>query len=221
MILSDTPLYSARIDRNGANLRSLIGTFVRYLPPNAHVSVFSKPETIAGWRNRVVINRDTGHNILVDRLLFDMSNGLSLAWPTEHRVVTQRYGARPEYYRRWGLAGHEGIDLRAPTGTKIVACASGNVSLVSSGGNYGNQVRIHHIINGRHITTVYAHLERILVKNGDAVMRGQQIGTADSTGNAQGSHLHLSLYEQDATANRLHRNNGYGGMLDPAPWLGM
>ena len=42
-------------------------------------------------------------------------------------VVTQRFGARPEVYRQWGLPGHEGIDLGARLNAPIYACAAGTV----------------------------------------------------------------------------------------------
>lgn len=100
-------------------------------------------------------------------------------------------------------------------GSQIFAAAAGVVSLVSSGGNYGNQVRIKSFVDGRNVTTVYAHLERALVAQGETVKRGQVIGLADSTGNSTGSHLHFGVRVEGVAPS------GYGGYSDPGPWLGV
>ncbi|HLA39404.1 MAG TPA: M23 family metallopeptidase, partial [Candidatus Glassbacteria bacterium] len=126
-----------------------------------------------------------------------------LAWPTEHRIVTQAFGARPEYYAQFGLPGHEGVDLRAPEGSRIHAAASGVVTRVESGNKaYGVSVRHSWNYQGETYECVYAHgvPGSVRVKVGDAVTVGQVLMLADSTGNAQGSHLHFSLKRVGATA---------------------
>jgi murein DD-endopeptidase MepM/ murein hydrolase activator NlpD len=113
--------------------------------------------------------------------------------PTSSNIVTQSFGVRPEYYEQFGLPGHEGVDFRANTGEKIMAVAPGvvaDVHPVESGSNYGIYVRVRHA--GSYETT-YAHLEEVLVDIGEPVTAGSIIGLADSTGNSNGSHLHLTL----------------------------
>jgi len=124
---------------------------------------------------------------------------IRLVWPTEYPVITQHFGRNPLYYGRFGLPGHEGIDIQAPHGSKIFACADGEVYLVESSGkgNYGNQVRIKHRDG---YATVYAHLLKPMVCTGDIVVAGQVIGLADNTGNSSGDHLHLTLKLEGATA---------------------
>ena len=56
---------------------------------------------------------------------------LALVWPTDFRVYTQKFGQRPEFYGKFGLPGHEGVDIRAPNGANVYACAEGVVTLVT------------------------------------------------------------------------------------------
>ncbi|MEZ4614263.1 MAG: NBR1-Ig-like domain-containing protein [Caldilineaceae bacterium] len=136
------------------------------------------------------------------------------AWPTETRVITQPFGVNAADYSPFGLAGHEGIDIAAATGSRIFAVASGVVKLVKTtpeGHNYGIHVRIQH---GPEYETIYAHLESASVTEGQTVAAGQVIGLADSTGNARGNHLHLSLKRRGANLP------GYpGDFIDPLPFL--
>lgn len=122
-------------------------------------------------------------------------------------IVTQSFGARSEYYRKFKvggvpLPGHEGIDFRAYIGDPILCVAGGIVSMVSEFGNYGYQVRIKHHRGEMVYESIYAHGERhsALVNVGDSVNAGQVIMRADSTGNVQGAHLHFTLKCQGATA---------------------
>ncbi|NBD35825.1 MAG: peptidoglycan DD-metalloendopeptidase family protein, partial [Chloroflexi bacterium] len=85
-----------------------------------------------------------------------------MRWPTEYGKITQEFGARPEFYQKFGLPGHEGVDFMAPEGSELYAVADGFVSDVRLDGNsdpngkpYGNQVRIQH--EGG-FTSIYAHL---------------------------------------------------------------
>ena len=54
--------------------------------------------------------------------------GFDVLWPTQYGSITQRFGDNPEAYRKFGLPGHEGIDLEAPEGTEIYAASDGFVS---------------------------------------------------------------------------------------------
>lgn len=125
-----------------------------------------------------------------------------LVWPTDYTVVTQAFGANPQIYRRYGMPGHEGVDIRAMTNTNVYACADGEVYDVYTHPRnhaYGIHIRIQHRDGYK---TVYAHLARAMVRRGDQVRAGQTIGLADSTGNSAGAHLHLSLKQDGATARK-------------------
>jgi murein DD-endopeptidase MepM/ murein hydrolase activator NlpD len=85
---------------------------------------------------------------------------------------------------------HEGIDFPAEPGTPIVAAASGRVVAAEWHPQYGKMTEIDH---GNGLVSRYAHASRILVKVGDLVVRGQQIGTVGSTGRSTGPHLHFEV----------------------------
>lgn len=136
------------------------------------------------------------------------------AWPTEVRQITQRFGENAKDYKPFGLAGHEGIDIVAETGTRIFAVAPGTVKMVkptAEGHNYGIHVRVQHHAG---YETIYAHLQSVAVQQNQQVAAGQLLGLADSTGNSTGSHLHLTLKRQGANLP------GYpAGIIDPMPFL--
>ncbi len=135
-------------------------------------------------------------------------------------IITQPFGARPEYYRQFSvggvpLPGHEGMDFRAYIGDQIFAVAGGIVSTVAEFGNYGYQVRIKHHRGETVYESIYAHGERhsARVNVGDSVNAGQLIMRADSTGNVQGAHLHFTLKCAGAT---LRGDTPYpGDIIDP------
>jgi murein DD-endopeptidase MepM/ murein hydrolase activator NlpD len=85
---------------------------------------------------------------------------------------------------------HQGVDLDAETGDDVYAAASGRVVYAGRQKGYGRIVIIDH---GRDISTVYAHLSKTLVKQGERVEAGQRIGKVGVSGNATGSHLHFEL----------------------------
>lgn len=105
-------------------------------------------------------------------------------WPTRG-VLTSGYGWR------WGRM-HKGIDIAAPTGTPIMAAASGVVITAGwNSGGYGNLVEIQHPDGS---VTLYAHNNRILVRQGQQVEQGQQIAEMGSTGYSTGPHCHFEVH---------------------------
>lgn len=144
-----------------------------------------------------------------------------MRWPTEFNRITQEFGVRPEFYQKFGLPGHEGLDFKAPEGSEVYAVADGFVSRVSLDGNsnpnkrpYGNQVRVQH---GNGFTSVYAHLSSVVVIEGQAVRAGQLIGLGGNSGNSFGAHLHLTLKKDGATGS----NETYFpyDIVNPRPYL--
>lgn len=85
---------------------------------------------------------------------------------------------------------HRGVDYAAPTGTPAFTVGDGVVEFAGVQGGYGNVVVIRH---GSNHTTLYAHLSRIQVRQGQSVTQGQVIGAVGSTGWSTGPHLHFEF----------------------------
>lgn len=114
--------------------------------------------------------------------------------------VTSAYGLR-RYLNKQPKNPHRGMDFRAPKGTVIKSVADGKVILVGDHYYAGNSVYIDH---GNGVVSMYFHLSKVSVKEGDTVKRGQLLGLSGSTGRATGAHLHLSIAV-------------LGKLVDPAP----
>lgn len=99
---------------------------------------------------------------------------------------------------------HSGLDFAGSLGQPVYACADGKVILAHKNFRlHGNVVAIDH---GQGVVSIYIHLQKIAVKEGDVVVAGEQIGNVGATGRANGPHLHLSLY-----VNKIATN--------PMPWF--
>lgn len=92
---------------------------------------------------------------------------------------------------------HTGTDIAASIGTKIVSATDGTVILASSEGDYGNHLKIQ--IND--VIIVYAHCNKLYVKEGDVITQGQEIAEVGNTGNTTGPHLHFEVRYQDRYVN--------------------
>ncbi len=85
---------------------------------------------------------------------------------------------------------HQGLDFRVPTGTEVAAVNSGRVILARPLFFEGDCIVIDH---GQGLLTLYLHLSKFLVKEGEDVSKGQPIGVSGGTGRATGPHLHLAV----------------------------
>ncbi len=135
------------------------------------------------------------------------SSSGQFAWPAAGSV-SSGYG-----YRSFDHGFHPGIDIAGAAGTPITAAADGVVFRAYRSSSYGNCVMISHVLGGRTYTTVYAHLSRIDVSDGQSVSRGQVIGAMGATGEAFGTHLHFELYVGRWTPPPHH------GTVDPLHYL--
>ena len=97
---------------------------------------------------------------------------------------------------------HKGIDFAAPRGTPIYATGNGKIKTIKSKRvGYGNQVVIDH---GFGFQTRYAHMKKILVKPGQEIQRGEQIGTVGNTGASTGPHVHYEVIKNNKVVNPIY-----------------
>ncbi|MEO1433248.1 MAG: M23 family metallopeptidase [Cyanobacteria bacterium J06632_19] len=126
--------------------------------------------------------------------------------PNGSRVSTI-YGVRRYYNGKFAKNYfHRGVDYAGGTNSPVIAPAAGRVALVGKVSQgfvvHGNIVGIDH---GQGVTSIYMHLNRINVKEGDMVKPGQLIGGVGTTGASTGPHLHWGWYVN-------------GQAVDPVPW---
>jgi murein DD-endopeptidase MepM/ murein hydrolase activator NlpD len=117
--------------------------------------------------------------------------------------VTSDYGYRSNPFGGYSSEFHPGIDLKGPYGDPIFATADGVIENSDWNGGYGNAVIINHEFG---YTTLYGHLSRVNVSDGERINAGDLIGFIGSTGRSTGPHLHYEI-----------RRNGED--IDPIPFL--
>lgn len=113
---------------------------------------------------------------------------LALIIPVKGRRAS-RFGLR-RFFNGEPRAPHAGLDVAVPRGTPVKASARGNVLAVGDYFFNGKTVFIDH---GNGLITMYCHLDRIDVKPGATVSKGQVIAHSGKTGRATGPHLHWSV----------------------------
>ena len=124
-------------------------------------------------------------------------SALPLANPAPGKPVTSLFGVRRDPFL--GTAAfHSGIDFRAAYGQTVRSTAVGKVVKAGRFGGYGNMVEIDH---GNGFSTRFAHLSRVLVRDGQQVAVGTVVGEAGSSGRSTGSHLHYEVRENGRAIN--------------------
>lgn len=140
--------------------------------------------------------------------------------------VTQAFGVNPTYYQRISkgqLKAHEGIDL-VPTNSDwriysfpYKGIVVKDIDMKERGGAYG----IHATVWYPEIKKafMYCHLSENYVYLNQELPPSFLIGKMGDTGNTDGAHLHLNMFEVSTAGIRLNGNNGYLGGLDPYSFL--
>lgn len=114
--------------------------------------------------------------------------------------ITSRFGGRSAP-TKGASTNHKGIDWGIPTGTSVMASASGRVSRAGWASGYGYVVYIDHP-DGRQ--TRYGHLSRVLVSVGQYVTQGERIALSGNTGRSTGPHLHFEMLIGGVQVNPLN-----------------
>ncbi|MGY5346476.1 peptidoglycan DD-metalloendopeptidase family protein [Paenibacillus glucanolyticus] len=120
------------------------------------------------------------------------SSGSMFAWPVSGARITSPFG------HRWGRS-HEGVDMVG--GSTIMASASGRVVFAGQQSGYGNVVIVDH---GNGYRTLYGHMSKISVSNGQSVGQGSKLGVMGNTGRSTGTHLHFEVQKNGVAQNPMN-----------------
>ncbi len=123
--------------------------------------------------------------------------------PVEDGYISSYFGRRADPFTGY-TAVHKGLDFAGPAGTKVVSVAAGLVTFAGERSGYGQMVEINH---GNGMSTRYCHNEKVLVKQGDMVRKGEEVALMGSTGRSTGPHLHFEVLKN-------------GTQVDPMRFIG-
>ncbi len=164
--------------------------------------------TLRAERLRAFFNEDGGEVLVpalegdsegnIPALYMEAADARWLCWPvadSQTVSLSMSYGFKKRFHEDGG-AFHSGIDIPGKSGMKIAAAEAGLVMETGFDPQRGNYLIMDH---GEGLTTLYAHCQEILVNQGDAVEKGQEIALMGSTGMSTGPHLHFEV-RQDGTA---------------------
>jgi murein DD-endopeptidase MepM/ murein hydrolase activator NlpD len=170
--------------------------------PEQHITLKDKSKVELAPADAARVEREFARIMELKRLWRDAEdNDLDFTQPVEG-TPSNSFGSR-RFFNGQPRKPHSGMDIPAARGTPVRAASAGRVL---EAGDYffnGNTVFIDH---GNGLITMYCHLDRIDVKAGDTVTKGQQIALSGMTGRATGPHLHWSVILN-------------GAMVDPALFL--
>ena len=137
-----------------------------------------------------------------------LQNGdVLFGWPLQSHVITAGW-----FYNDGSL--HRALDFRAAVGTPVYAAEAGTVETAYhwSGkrtqgdiNSYGNMIKLRHTTyKYGTLETLYAHLSKLCVAQGEQVKEGQLIGYSGDTGNCYGAHLHFEVRWKGSRTNPLN-----------------
>lgn len=113
-------------------------------------------------------------------------------------IMNSRFGYRSDPVRRGRIEFHPGIDFKGSRGDAVKSTADGKVIVAGWFQGYGKCVKIRHKNN---LETLYGHLSKVNVKEGQMVTTGQVIGQVGSTGHSTGNHLHYEVRKNGKPIN--------------------
>lgn len=137
---------------------------------------------------------------LYDERLKDVLAGVAftpIGYPANF-IMNSGFGYRGDPIRRGRVEFHSGIDFKGSRGDAVKSTAGGKVIVAGWFQGYGKCVRIRHKNN---LETLYGHLSKISVKEGQMVNTGQIIGQVGSTGHSTGNHLHYEVRKNGKPVN--------------------
>ncbi|MBQ2691725.1 MAG: peptidoglycan DD-metalloendopeptidase family protein [Clostridia bacterium] len=197
---ADAVTIKASMDENKRNLE------VQFNERNAQMKKVEEAEAEAKAQYAEIAQEEDKITAAVQKAVRELAAqssstyvGGNMMWPlpAANNVITCKYGMRTH-----PITGvyklHTGIDLRASTGTKIYAANAGTVIKATYSSAYGYYVVVNH---GGGTSTLYAHMSKMAVKNGQKVSQGTVLGYVGSTGYSTGPHLHFEVIKNGNYVN--------------------
>lgn len=184
--------HQLEVDKNGQP-RSLTFKISDKKYPTQHITIKDKRKVNPNQYDMDRINRERSRiDTALQRWTENDDINFNFVWPVKGRV-SGLFGRR-RVFNGEPRKPHSGMDIAAATGTPIQAPAAG---IIRGTGDYffnGNTVFIDH---GQGLVTMFCHLSRIDVKDGQPVKQGETIGLVGATGRVTGPHLHFGISLND------------------------
>ena len=122
--------------------------------------------------------------------------------PLEKIRITSEFGLRQDPFTGKNSI-HNGVDFACKEGTSVFSCKRGTVEYIKfNDETFGNYIIIRHT---NQMTSVYAHLSKIFIKQGENVSLGQKIALSGKTGRVTGPHLHFEIRLDGKASNPLEK----------------
>lgn len=208
---------NAKIAAMGAAVSKMVSSYDQYA---AVMHALGKKKIDSYYTSGGKLPEDSGLNTGINVNRSSASQKTSNAGfvnPTtaSNSVVTSGYGGRNAVKTSKGYSStnHDGIDIGGTggnlNGQAADSIGGGKVAEVGYDENgYGNYVVVDH---GNGYTSLYGHLQKATVKQGDTVSAGQQVGVIGSTGSSSAPHLHLRVHKNGQSIDPRTVIPGYGG----------
>lgn len=149
--------------------------------------------------NQAVAHAPHPVEFAADAIRFDPPTASPIAGVDMKKALSSGFGMRNNPISKKRQL-HRGIDLKAKSGTPVLATADGKVVYAGTDGPFGITVRILHPDG---YTTVFCHLSKHIVERGDRVVLGQEIAAVGNTGRSTGPHLHYEVLKDDVPVDPL------------------
>jgi hypothetical protein len=166
-------------------------------PPDRPAGVLSAADELNRLTETIVIE---GENLrALDRLMARASKALATLpsrWPVRG-AVNSEFGMRSSPWTS-SREFHGGLDISAQHGTAVHAPAGGTVIFAGTQPEYGTCVIIDH---GQDIKSLYGHLSKLAVQNGQKISRGTLVAYTGNTGRSSGPHLHYEIIVKGQSVN--------------------
>ncbi len=174
-----------------------LSTINGFLKARGIQAVFKGPQ--GGETDNDIISTDEISNFYEDylnRVIYNLSyTPLGLPFPG---AITSTFGHRENPFGGSNVETHKGLDIKGPLGSPVKAMAKGAIVFAGLKGGFGNCIVVKH---GNGFETLYGHLSKILVRVGQQIDIGQQIGNIGSTGRSTGPHLHYEIHRNGQKIN--------------------